>query len=392
MNNTVNTLRLVGAPGTNKVMAAELSRLAVRAISQRPPKPDKAGTGGLVYPYDRELALVAARYHRTATRVLWDLYASDAPRLEPLYDQLRAAAAADDRAWAVDGATISVTARNVGAFAAGERQVVGAVKNAIIDGAAERGVSLRVDPARPDVHLVARMHDDVVTVSIDLAGVSMTNRGYRTEAGTAPLREHLAAVLLMLARFDARSEILVDPMCGSGTIAIEGALMARAEQLWVGRQPSLLSLPEFSDAPADAPPLFADTRAAIIANDSHAPTVDVARRNVDRAGVTADVAIRCGDFRTLTPDSVVALATANVALPGDRGLILVNPPYGERLDDESPVGLYRDLSRWCREFSGWRAAFLVANQLFEEAFGGRPRIKKPLNNGPLRGYFYMYDL
>ena len=69
-----------------------------------------------------------------------------------------------------------------------------------------------------------------------------------------------------------------------------------------------------------------------------------------------------------------------------------NPPYGERLGGEDLEKLYRDLGHWCVQFAGWRAAFLVANPAFEGAFGGRPRIRKPLRNGPLRGYFYLYDL
>jgi 23S rRNA G2445 N2-methylase RlmL len=72
-------------------------------------------------------------------------------------------------------------------------------------------------------------------------------------------------------------------------------------------------------------------------------------------------------------------------------VILCNPPYGERLAPADLHEIYRDLGRFWRRFPGWRAAFLVANPQFETAFGRRARVKKPLNNGPLRGYFYLFD-
>src|SRR5688572_27952291 len=137
-------------------MAGELSRLATRALGRRLPEPRKAGTGQLLYPFDPALADLAVRYQRTATRALRDLYASAATRLEPLYAEVVADVAADDRGWLWDGATISVEVRNVEGFAAGERQVVGTVKNAIIDGALRRGVRTEVDADRPDVPIMVR--------------------------------------------------------------------------------------------------------------------------------------------------------------------------------------------------------------------------------------------
>src|SRR5206468_9314695 len=110
-----------------------------------------------------------------------------------------------------------------------ERQIVGTVKNALIDGAAKRGVRLRVDADRPTSRWVARLDAaGELVISIDLGGGSLSQRGWRRDAGEAPLREHLAAVLLMLARFDPRIDTLVDPMCGAGTIPIEAVHLARA--------------------------------------------------------------------------------------------------------------------------------------------------------------------
>jgi 23S rRNA (guanine2445-N2)-methyltransferase len=387
----VDHLRLVGSPQTNVVMAGELARLAARALKRRPPEPRKHGPGSLVYPFDAELADLAVRYHRTSTRVLWDLYQSRAPRLEPLYDELRADGAADQRPWWWDGATVSIRARNLGGFAAGAMQVVGAVKNAVVDAAAARGARLRVEPERPDLPLVLRMADDELTLSIDLGGGSQSQRGWRREAGEAPLREHLAAVLLMLARWDARTDVLVDPMCGAGTIPIEASLMARAEPLLPRMDAALARLPAFAGVTGPRGPLFADAEPAIVGNELDVHLAAGARRNAAAAGAAQRVDLVAGDFRDLARSRIVELAAAR-GRSAASGVILANPPYGERLDPGDLERLYRDLGAWCRGFAGWRAAFLVANPAFEAAFGRRPRVKKPLANGPVRGYFLLYDL
>src|SRR5262249_14598553 len=132
----VDELRVIGSTQTNVVMAAELVRVAQRAIGRRPPEPRKEGLGQLVYPFHGELGWAAGTYPRSGTRVLWDVYRSSAPRLEPLYDELVSDVRTDARTLWRDGDGISVEARRVEAFAAGERQIVGTVKNAIVDGAA----------------------------------------------------------------------------------------------------------------------------------------------------------------------------------------------------------------------------------------------------------------
>lgn len=389
----VDQLRLVGPAGTNKVMAGELSRLAKRAsIAQLLSTPKKQGLGTLIYPFDAQLAHVAVHYHRTSARVVWSLYSSTELRLEPLYAGLLPLVEQEQRPWLSQDMSISVTARGVEDFEAGERQVVGTVKNAIVEGAAAQGLRVRVDPAEPDVLLLVRMHEGTLTVSIDLAGRPMNQRGYRTATGPAPLRENLAAVMAMLARHDGKSEALLDPLAGSGTIPIEAASMARARPVWISpRAPACDRLAAF-EAQTEAPrPLFGDTKPLCIANDEHPGAVAMCEQQIRRAGVEAFVQCRAGDFRDLDPDEVRQLC-ADRGFDPARGLILSNPPYGERLQNDQLWRLYEDLGDYCRRFRGWRAGFLVVNPDFERAFGGEPRIRKPLSNGPLRGYFLLYDL
>src|SRR5512140_1094334 len=254
-------------------MAAEVTRVAQRALGSRPPAPRKEGLGQLVYPFDRDLAWSAVTYLRTPTRVLWDVYRSRAPRLEPLYEELVADVRADSRALFRDGDGLSIEARRVEAFAAGERQIVGTVKNALIDAARARGVRLHVDPDHPALRWAVRLDDrGELIVSIDLGGGSLSQRGWRRDTGEAPLREHLAAVLLMLCRFDPRADILVDPMCGSGTIPIEAIHAARATPR---PTPTLAAL----GITHPSPPLFPDAAPLAIGCDLDLDVLAAARDN-----------------------------------------------------------------------------------------------------------------
>lgn len=391
----VDHLVLSGIAGTNKVMAGEMSRLSKRAIRNWwLPDPQKDGLGGLVYPFSPALAALAVRYHRTSSRVLWGIWRSTAARLEPLYDDLRLAMRQETRPWLRDGMSFSVSPAATREFAAGGRQLVGVVKNALIDGAAERGMKLTVDADDPDVWFLVKAADGVVSVAIDLGGQAMNQRGYRVEGGgTAPLRENLAAVMVMLARHDPRGEVVVDPMAGSGTLAIEAASLAQGRPVWIPpRAPAAARLPPVAAAlEAAAPdPLFADTRPLAFANEIDPKAHAAARRNVERAGVSEFVEASCGDFVQLDPKKIMNMAAARGFDP-ERGLILCNPPYGERLEPKALVRTYRDLGIWYRQFPGWRAAFLVANPEFVGAFGGRPRIEKPLNNGPIKSWFFLYE-
>jgi 23S rRNA G2445 N2-methylase RlmL len=382
-------LRVIGSTQTNVVMAAELTRIAQRALGIRPPAPRKEGLGQLVYPFDAGLAWAAVRYLRTPTRVVWDIYRSTATRLEPLYDELVGDVVRDPRALLRDGDGISVEVRRVEAVAAGERQIVGTVKNALIDGAARRGVRLHVDPARPATRWIARGDDlgDLV-VSIDLGGGSLSQRGWRRGAGEAPLREHLAAVLLMLCRFDARRDALIDPMCGSGTIPIEAIHAARATPR---PAPALAAL----GLARPAEPLFPDAAPLVIGCDLDIGALAAARDNARAAGVADDVTWQRADVARLAPELVADIARERGRPLPESGVLLSNPPYGERLHDVDLDALYAAIAETCRRFAGWRAGFLVGSPGFEQLVGrtlGRPRIKKPLANANLRAYFYLYEL
>jgi 23S rRNA G2445 N2-methylase RlmL len=330
-------------------------------------------------------------YLRTPTRVLWDVFRSRAPRLEPLYDELCADIGADRRRLWRDGDGISVEVRRVEAFAAGERQIVGTVKNALVDAAGRRGARLHVDPDRPRTRWVARLDDhDELVISIDLGGGSLSHRGWRREAGEAPLREHLAAVLLMLCRFDPRRDALVDPMCGAGTIPIEAIHAARATP----RAAPALEALGLGRPPEESGPLFPDAAPLVIGCDLDLEVLAAARDNARDAGVAGQITWQRGDVARLSPEAIADIARER-GRQLETGLLVSNPPYGERLDAYDLGEIYEALAAACRRFRGWRAGLLVGSPILEEVFArviGPPRIKKPLANANLRAYFYLYEL
>lgn len=409
----IDRLRLLGTYGSNKIMDGELSRLARRAFDAprfqefRARPAQKLGPGAVAYPFAADLGALAATYHRTSARVLWDLYELHETRLEPLYDQLRSLVRQDTRElFPGVQSSISVEVFPPAAVEAGERQVVGTVKNALVDGAQDRGIELVVEPRKPELVFHVRGGTDpdgraTTLVSLDIAGRPLHERGYRTESGEAPLREDLAALLLMLARYDSRRDVLVDPMAGSGTIVAEAALSALGRSIWTsGRGPLLAKHPVFqSEFERYGAPLFGDARPVVYSREFVPEVSELTLRAINTAGVLRFVEHECRDFRT---DDGSAIAGRQKEL-GEGGLILTNPPYGVRLEysDQELFALYSALADYARRLPGFRTALLVGEpdeaaaspriRLVEQAFGGRPRVHKPLMNGPLRASFLLYD-
>jgi 23S rRNA G2445 N2-methylase RlmL len=283
----LDTLRIIGSGGANRAMEAEVKRLVRRALPGFIlPKPERVDTQTLLFPFDPALAWFAVSYLRTPSRVLWDLFETESSRLEPLYDELRDFIELDRPSWLTNGSTISVRVPDATGFPASGLQIRGTIKNAIIDGARAHDLEVSLDAEDAHAQLVARAvkGTDRFVLSLDLAGQAMHERGYRLEEGEAPLKENLAAQLLILARWDTRTEILLDPLAGAGTIPIEAALMGLAAPLWVApKRPAALRLPPFEDKVLEKlPDLFADAKPVILANEIHTPLVEVMRRNLGR--------------------------------------------------------------------------------------------------------------
>jgi 23S rRNA G2445 N2-methylase RlmL len=397
-------LRLTGSGGANRVMEAELKRLVMRSPFEiRLPKPRREGEATLLYPFDARMAWVAACHHRTSSRVSWDLFSSPAVRLEPLFEELRPALASDDRLPAARSLRFSVDLGSAHDFEASPLQLRGVVKNALVEALAARGVAAVVDADAPDVVFVARRagtpESRRTVVGIDIGLGARHRRGARVAAGPAPLRETMAAQLIMLSRWDARSEPLVDPMAGSATIPIEAAGLAVGAAI---RRPADLPfrhLAAFDGLPTGTPDLFPGTVPQILALDVDEAMIPAMVGNLRAAGLTGpsyDRSIVVGqkDVRALTPAYVAGMLPRAADLRS--GVFCFNPPYGVRIGGErgheALLDLYAGMGRAMGRFRGWRAACFVANPRFVEVFGHAPVMTKPATNAELPGAFLVYDL
>src|SRR6266571_1844914 len=271
-------LRLTGSGGANRVMEAEFKRIVMRSPFQvRVEKPRREGDATLLYPFDARVAWVAACHHRTSSRISWDLCSSGAVRLEPLFADLLPALSSDDRLPGGKRLRFSVEVGAASDFEASPLQLRGVVKNAVVEALASRGIVSEVNADSPDVVFVVRRagtpESRRTVVGIDIGGGARHRRGARVAAGPAPLRETMAAQLILLSRWDARTEPLVDPMAGGATIPIEAAGLAAGTAI---RRPSDLPqrhLAAFKDLPREAPDLFPGTVPQIVALDADPETI-----------------------------------------------------------------------------------------------------------------------
>src|SRR5438132_13995151 len=319
-------------------MEAEFKRLVMRSpFDIRVEKPKREGEATLLYPFEARAAWVAACYHRTSSRITWDLCSSDAVRLEPLFADLVPVLSADDRL-PDENLPFSVEVGSASDFEASPLQLRGVVKNALVEAFASRGVTAELDADSPEIVFVVRRAgatDDArrTVVGIDIGGGARHRRGARVVMGPAPLRETMAAQLIMLSRWDARTEPLVDPMAGGGTIPIEAAGLAVGAAIRRPPDLPLTHLSAFEDLGIQTPDLFPGTVPRILALDLDPERIPAMVGNLRAARLTGtshedSIVIASQDVRSLTLDCVHRMLPA--ARHMKPGVFCFNPPYGVR--------------------------------------------------------------
>src|SRR5690606_17011752 len=246
--------------------------------------------------------------------------------------------------------------------------------------------------------LNVHLQRDEATVSIDLAGESLHRRGYRLQGGLAPLKENLAAALLMRADWPgiaARGGALLDPLCGSGTFLVEGALMAMGIapgylrehwgfEAWRQHDSALWSR-LWSEAELQRKSAFERQWPEIRGYDGSAAAVRAAEENIEKAGLT-------GKVRVLRKELAQFVVPTHQTI--ESGLIITNPPYGERLgEQESLKHLYAHLGERLRaEFQGWRAAVFTGNPDLGKTMGVRSNKQYRLFNGAIPAQLLLFDI
>jgi len=364
--------------GTEPLLAEELSELGAKKVRQE--------RGAVRFAANWREALRILLWSRIAMRLLYPLASAKVRGAQGLYDAARSIAweehLSTESTFSVE-ATLRDSEHTHSGFVALK------VKDAIADRMRDRlGRRPNVESRDPDVSVSVHLAKDQLTVGLDLAGRPLNQRGYRVQPTAAPLKETLSAALLRSARYTG-AEPFVDPMCGSGTLVIEAALIAanRAPSLHrtfaVERWPSraldaqrLLRELREEAAAAERQPAF-----PILGFDRDADALKAARRNAAKLGRAVQLRVA---------DALHPLPLGD--LPP--GVLLTNPPYGSRLTAGGQKGMkafYFKLGESLRQLAGWRVFILAGNPAFESAFHLKPASQRAFWNGPIECRLFGYS-
>jgi 23S rRNA (guanine2445-N2)-methyltransferase / 23S rRNA (guanine2069-N7)-methyltransferase len=379
------------AKGMEPLLATELRALSgISGVEE--------GRGGVYFQSGIEGAYRVCLWSRIANRVLLPLKTFPAPTPEKLYGGVKAIRWSEhltpQNTLAVDftSSHSQITHTHFGALK---------VKDAIVDQLrSTQGERPSVSLNRPDIRVNTYVHENIATVSLDLSGDSLHLRGYREEGAKAPLKENLAAAILMLAGWHEIPEeehaqtAFLDPMCGSGTLPIEAALMAAQVAPGLGREYyGFLNwqghVPRVWARLVEEAKTIRDERLVarkksmprIVGYDEDFRAVRAALANVERSGMRGLLHI---EKRELAGCERIA----------EKGVFIVNPPYGERLGEEEELkALYKRIGDLMKQkFRGWTGYVFTGSPELAKSIGLKASRRFVLFNGPIECRLLKFDL
>ena len=373
--------------GVGNLLADELRQLGASNVRETPAGVECEGALSTAYR--------ACLWSRLANRFLVRIAESDVDSTDALYHAVKAVSwpshFTSKTGFAVEfrGQTSYIKNTHFGALK---------VKDGIVDRFRDDGL-LRPSVAKsnPDIRVVAHLSKGRLTLSIDLSGDSLHRRGYRLDGGKAPLKENVAAAVLYRSGWQdtvAKGGVLIDPMCGSGTLLIEAALIA------LDRAPSLERkyFGFFGWSRHNEPQwrvILADARSRALSElpegveirgyDGDLSAIKRAEENASRLGLNQSVRVRRKPLADVVKPS---------HRPISHGLVVTNPPWGERLGTkESATQLYRALGEKLHDgFQGWSVGVVASESSHARAMGLRSHKQYGLKSGPLDIAVYLFDL
>jgi len=344
-------------------------------------------------PFEGELkdAYKACLWSRLASRILMPLLSFDAENEDELYKNVQ------QIDWSehldVNG-TLAVNSQLINSTINNSQYAALKVKDAIVDQfMARENERPSVDRDTPDIRINLFINKDQAILSLDLSGDPLHKRGYRKSHVAAPMKENLAAAVLTRAGWPNESKVLVDPMCGSGTLLIEAAFMAlniapglRRKYFgfinWKGHDAALWN--ELKREAQQSRDLNLNKISLDIKGyDESLESIRSANFNIEAAGLENFISVEQRDIASCqTPDSK------------ETGLVVVNPPYGERLGDVRELGyLYSDLGDcWKQHFTGWACSLFTGNIELAKQVGLRSHKDNTLYNGPIKCKLFHYKI
>ena len=357
--------------GLEGLAADELRRMDMKEVA--------AENGRVSFSGD-EAALVRSNLRlRTGERVLLEVGSFEAVTFDSLFEQTKAL---PWERWIPKDAAFPVTGHSLNSklFSVTDCQKI--IKKAVVERLKSRYHIAWFDESAETVQIRFSIMKDRVTLCLDTSGEGLHKRGYRPAHNAAPLRETLAAAMVNLSRYRGRDDFC-DPFCGSGTIPIEAALIARNiapgknrhfaamdwrtldKRLWQEEKDLARSLEYHGDY-------------RIFASDLDPKAVAMAKANAERAGVADLIRFETADARGFARET-------------EKGVIVTNPPYGERIGEkEEAEELYRAFGAAYRESSNWQLYLLSSHTEFERCFGREADKKRKLYNGMIKCDLFMY--
>lgn len=362
-------IEVATASGIEAVCKRELLRLGYN--------PSGANFGRIEFEGDYKDVLRANVFLRTANRVRIVLAKFKAETFDDLFDGIFAMRWQDI---VTRDSRIIVNAKSQSSKLFALRSIQSITKKAIISKLASTlGGSFDESGAVYDVEV--SLCGDVATVTLDTSGEGLHKRGYRTYLGDAPIRETLAAAMIELSVWNP-DRAFIDPFCGSGTIPIEAALIGLNIAPCMNRN---FACESFKNAPnvrelvqQEAQDSIRDRVLHISGFDINKDAIKLAQKHAERAGVKDKIHLQVGDMR-------------DVSSRFSHGVIVTNPPYGERLMDEAELKiLYRDFGAMTRKLDEWCVYAITSYRAFEKYFGARADKVRKLYNSELECNFYQY--
>ena len=360
--------------GLEPILAKELTALGANNV--------QIGRRMVSFTGDKELMYRANFQLRTAIKILKPIRHFKAQSADDVYEEIKKTDWSqyldNDKTFAVDAVVFSEEFRH-------SKFVSYKVKDAIVDQFREKtGSRPNISVANPDIRLNIHIAEDQCTLSLDSSGESLHRRGYRQESVEAPLNEVLAAGMIMMTGWQGDTDF-IDPMCGSGTLLVEAALIAQNMAPGLFRKEyAFEKWPDFDSELFDR--IYNDDSHErefthhIYGYDIDMKAVNTARLNVKAAGLTNCITIEQQDFKDFSQ-------------PANKSILVTNPPYGERISTPNLLGTYKMIGeRLKHQFMDNDAWVLSYREECFDQIGLKPSIKIPLYNGSLECEFRKYQI
>ena len=360
--------------GLEPVLAKELTQLGASDV--------QIGRRMVSFKGDKELLYRANFQLHTAIRILKPIKHFKALSADDVYEGVKDIDWSEyiglDKTFAVDSVVFSEEFRH-------SKFVAYKVKDAIVDQFREKsGQRPNISISNPDIRLHIHIAEDQCTLCLDSSGESLHRRGYRQESVEAPLNEVLAAGMILMTGWHGETDF-IDPMCGSGTLLVEAALIARNMAPGLFRKEyAFEKWPDFDAELFDK--IYNDDSQErefnhhIYGYDVDIKAVNTARLNVKAAGLTSDITVEEQDFKNFTQ-------------PKNKSIMVTNPPYGERISTNDLLGTYKMIGeRLKHQFTGNEAWILSYREECFAQIGLKPSIKIPVFNGSLECEFRKYQM